>query len=535
MKLRSGIVATAVTAAAFAVLPMTQAHAATNTLTFAGTTTTTMTVNDGVTSGSLPAGTPYTGTLTFDAAQTAASTSFNGGTQTLYSFTNLAFTVGSSTANSGPGQIMVNNNLTSTVGYPSGDSVYVNFSGVAPTGLLSGLSFNWMGLAFLDPSGAAVTAGSLPDLGSGAFTTKFSEFNFGTLGTKWGAGNTSTIQSLSTVNGNSTPAPITFTPSLPGATVGTYYSASFAAATGGTGSFTYSASGLPAGLSLSGTTVSGTPTAAGTYDVTLTATDSSGLASSATLTIAVADAPVACAGSNGVISSYVARSPGYIVVNGGLNLLDHLWTTNLNASNTTFNGGLVNWYQTGLIVSWTGTSDPAGCILDHLTVSPAVMVATTTLPNATTGVAYAAPVAAAWGVAPYQVSVSGLPSGLSFDGSNITGTPTTAGTYSLTVSVVDAVGATASSALSLTVAQGGNYTIVDESKGKITAIAPDYSYLMVGTKKLMWNSSTLIIVNTPSGTRSTIDSFVKVGMRVQWKGLRDKATNTVMTKQLEVN
>jgi hypothetical protein len=58
---------------------------------------------------------------------------------------------------------------------------------------------------------------------------------------------------------------------------------------------------------------------------------------------------------------------------------------------------------------------------------------------------------------------------------------------------------------------------------------------MVGGKKLVWNAATLIIVNTPGGELHAITSFVKPGMKVQWKGLRDKATSTVLTSRLEVN
>ena len=47
------------------------AHAATPvTIAFAGTVTSTMSVNDGTNTGSIPAGTPYTGTFVYDAAQT---------------------------------------------------------------------------------------------------------------------------------------------------------------------------------------------------------------------------------------------------------------------------------------------------------------------------------------------------------------------------------------------------------------------------------------------------------------------------------
>lgn len=57
-----------------------------------------------------------------------------------------------------------------------------------------------------------------------------------------------------------------------------------AAAAGGTGPYTWTAAGLPAGLSLSGATVSGTPTVPGTYLVTLTARDAASRYASVDLT-----------------------------------------------------------------------------------------------------------------------------------------------------------------------------------------------------------------------------------------------------------
>lgn len=458
MKAQRYVVCSALVAMALVFIPVSSAGAATTTATstFTGTITSTMRVNNGTNVGSIPAGTPYSGTLTFDGAQTPTPVAYGGGTHTVYAFTNLAFTIGTSTANSGPGRIDVYDNLTSAQGYPNGDSLYVNFAGVAPNGLLAGAAFNWMGLALLDPAGNAITGGTIPaGLSTASFPTHFSEFNFGTLGTPWGAGNTSMIQgltSLSTTGGTTNPPPA-----------------------------------------------------------------------------------AVCSGTNAVETAYVARNPGFIVVNGGVNLLDHLWTTNLNATNTTFLGGLTNWYQTGLILSYTGTADPSGCILDHLTVAPSVTVSTTSLPAGTVGNAYQAPVQASWGVAPYTLTVSGLPAGLTFDGTNVTGTPTAAGTFTVTVAATDAVSGTASATLSLAIADSGNYTVVDEGKGKITAIDPSGKYLMVGAKKLIWDSSTLIVVNTPDGESHVIDSFVKVGMKVQWKGLRDGATNTVLAKQLEIN
>jgi putative Ig domain-containing protein len=137
-------------------------------------------------------------------------------------------------------------------------------------------------------------------------------------------------------------------------------------------------------------------------------------------------------------------------------------------------------------------------------------------------------------IAPYTITVSGLPGGLVFQNGNVAGTPSAPGTYTVSVTAIDAVGASAAANLSLTIdPPSGNYTIPDESKGKISAIGA--GYLMVGSKKLIWNSSTLIIVNTPNGELHVIDTFVKAGMKVQWKGLRDASTNTVLTSQLEVN
>ncbi|MFC7613217.1 S8 family serine peptidase [Actinokineospora soli] len=53
-------------------------------------------------------------------------------------------------------------------------------------------------------------------------------------------------------------------------------------ASGGTPPYTWSATGLPPGLAVSGDRVTGTPTAAGTYTATVTATDSAGASGSAT-------------------------------------------------------------------------------------------------------------------------------------------------------------------------------------------------------------------------------------------------------------
>ncbi len=80
-----------------------------------------------------------------------------------------------------------------------------------------------------------------------------------------------------------------------------------------------------------------------------------------------------------------------------------------------------------------------------------------------------------------------------------------------------------------------SYTVKDEGQGKITAVDAGGAFIMIGTKKIVWSPATQIIVNTPNGELHAIDNSVKVGMRAQWKGLRNKDTNTVLATKLEIN
>ncbi|HZP50100.1 putative Ig domain-containing protein, partial [Actinocrinis sp.] len=85
-------------------------------------------------------------------------------------------------------------------------------------------------------------------------------------------------------------------------TVGTAVSLQVSASDSGGASLTYSASGLPAGLSISSSgLISGTPTTANTYSVTVTATDSTGASGSASFSWTI----------NG------SGSGGNAIVNGG--------------------------------------------------------------------------------------------------------------------------------------------------------------------------------------------------------------------------
>ena len=307
----------------------------------------------------------------------------------------------------------------------------------------------------------AVTAGSLPaglSLSSaGAFSgtpTAGGSFNFTITATD----STSTSNSQAYTLTVNAPTIALLPISLPAASVGISYSQSVTAS-GGTAPFTYAitAGALPGGLSLtSAGSLSGTPTAAGTFNFTVTATDSStgsgpytgsrayALSVNAP-TIVVSPSTLPNPADGASYSQTVSASGGtapysYSVSAGSLPAGLSLSSTG-SLSGTPTAAGTFSFTVTARD-STTGTGAPfTGSRAFSLVVNaPTVTLSPASLPGAMYNSAYSQTISASGGIAPYTYTISAgtLPGGLTLSAAGVlSGTPTAAGTFNFTVTATD--------------------------------------------------------------------------------------------------
>ncbi|HAM45800.1 MAG TPA: hypothetical protein DCM67_12365 [Propionibacteriaceae bacterium] len=254
------------------------------------------------------------------------------------------------------------------------------------------------------------------------------------------------------------PAVAISTTSLPNAVKGTAYN-STAAATGGRAPYSWSASGLPAGLSINASTgqISGTPSVEGTFLVSLMVTDADAAGALTDVSLVVGPA---ISISTGSLPAAVKGTAYATTVTAAGGTAPYTWSvsglpTGLSYSAAT---GVISGTptSTGLWQVRVTVSDAngKGAIADFdLTVNPSVSVASTELVSAVVGTAYTATLSGSGGTAPYTWSSTALPAGLSLNSSSgaITGTATTAGTTSVTFTIHDANAKTATKVLSLVV------------------------------------------------------------------------------------
>ena len=253
------------------------------------------------------------------------------------------------------------------------------------------------------------------------------------------------------------PAVAITAPAFPSGAAGVNYASPAFGASGGSGTgYTYAlASGSIAPLAINANTgiISGKPTAAGTLSFTVKATDSLGFtATSGALTIAI-NPPISVGISpTGPVSlDQSGTAPITATVNNDPNSAGVTWTitsgagslTGATTTTVTYNAPAVVATASTAVITATSVTDPtkAATFSVNLVLPPAITPAT--LPGGNVGTPYNQSVSVSNGIGPYTWSISSgaQPAGVNFNlgttSATLSGIPSTAATYSFTVTVKD--------------------------------------------------------------------------------------------------
>ncbi len=318
-------------------------------------------------------------------------------------------------------------------------------------------------------------------------------FNFDTAG--WYL---DLLEVTNVIVGGTSPTPDINSPTTASGIVGTQFNYQITASNGPT---SYAVVGtLPPGLVFSGSTISGTPTLAGTYPVTIRATNSGGTGS-ATLTITIAPEPISAptisvhpqsqsanVGAN-VILSVTASGSGlsYQWKKGPLNVGTNSSTLNLNNIQLTDAGNYT--------VTVTNGGGSVTSNIATITVSPASDLIDPTMPaNLSATVLSASAINLAWtastdnvGVTGYKIFRNNSPIGTSVVAS-FSDTGLSANTsYSYTVLAYDAAGNESNQSVGASATTLRNPDIM--APPVPASLRVDSNSITTNSIRLIWNAS----------------------------------------------
>lgn len=247
----------------------------------------------------------------------------------------------------------------------------------------------------------------------------------------------------------------------PAATVNQAYSYNLGASTSGaTAPYSYSltSGALPPGLSLSGTTISGTPTSTGTFNFSVTVTDSSpnlGGTSpgpyfkSVNLSISVQNVPPTAGPASATVAYDSTNNPITLNLSGPSATSVAVGTQAMHgvaaASGTSITYTPTSGFYgtdsfTYTATNGAGTSSPAAVSITI--AAPTVVYAPVTPPDPKAGMPYSQSIASmtSGGAAPYTYAVTAgtLPAGLVLAANGVvSGTPTAQGTFTVQITATD--------------------------------------------------------------------------------------------------
>jgi hypothetical protein len=351
------------------------------------------------------------------------------------------------------------------------------------------------------------------------------------------------------LNGRGAPLLVITTASLANGEIGDPYSAPLAG-TGGVSPYTWSATGLPAGLSMSPTTgtISGTPTgASGSANVAVTLTDAVASSIVKNLSLTVLAAPTI---STATLASGAVGSPYSAPLAGTGGTTPYIWSatglpSGLSMSSTT---GTISGTPNGAVATATVAvklTDARGVVATKslaLDITGPLTIVTIQFPGADLNVPYNATVTASGGSQPYVWSASGLPSALTMSPSGVvTGTPgAVAGNADVVVTLTDAQGVVVtktikiftSAAPTITTASlpGGEKTVVYAGTTLVGAAGTTpYTWSQTGLPAGLVMSSAGVISGTPNGTPGT--ATVVVTLTDAANGTVSKSLSLVVAPQ----
>ncbi len=256
-------------------------------------------------------------------------------------------------------------------------------------------------------------------------------------------------------------APVISSPLAQSGTVGSAFNYQITASSS---PISYGATGLPGGLGINTSTgaITGTPTVAGTSNVTISATNSAGTGS-ATLVITVSNPPppvisssLTSTGTVGSAFSYSITASGNPTSYGATGLPGGL---GINTSTGAITGTPTSAGTSNVTISATNGSGTGSATL-VITVNSsasAPVISSSLTATGTVGTAFSYQIAASG--SPTLFGATGLPAGLSLNTGTgaISGTPTAAGTSNVLISATNGSG-TGTATLVITVSPSGGGT-----------------------------------------------------------------------------